>query len=301
MLDGLQIIQRHITKRVEEELHRSGLMFRLFSRIKDNNSIHEKMTRKGYRENNRMMQDLIGIRVTTYFSDDVVLLFDHFSNFFEHVESVYDAPKTNEFNPIRRNLVCRMGDEAAETFADLRKLNPDIFNHIDSTFEIQFRTTLSEGWHEVEHIMRYKCSNDWKELEDESRMFNGIYATLETNDYTLKSMFDDIAYLHYKNQRWEAMLRAKFRLKFKLGHLGPELNQILNERPDIARELFKLNRIEIVSALVNSRIKLPISFNNIVYLCNHIYLKQRVIESLAPKIINEDLHHFFPSDQLSFS
>lgn len=44
----------------------------------------------------------------------------------------------------------------------------------DATYEIQFRTTLSEGWHEIDHALRYKCKTDWDKHEDEERAFNGI-------------------------------------------------------------------------------------------------------------------------------
>jgi hypothetical protein len=42
---------------------------------------------------------------------------------------------------------------------------------------------------------------DWIDLTEESRMLNGIYATLETNDQALKALFDDISYHHYKAKK----------------------------------------------------------------------------------------------------
>ncbi|WP_202796549.1 hypothetical protein, partial [Thermophagus xiamenensis] len=63
---------------------------------------------------------------------------------------------------------------------------------IDNTFEVQLRTILSEGWHEVDHSLRYKCKDDWKDYPDQERLLNGIYAALETNDSTLKSLFREI-------------------------------------------------------------------------------------------------------------
>src|SRR5690606_280477 len=110
---------------------------------------------------------------------------------------------------------------------EIKNTNSD-FELIDNTFEIQFRTTLSEGWHEVDHLMRYKCKSDWQELTSESRMLNGIYATLETNDQALKALFDDISYHHYKAKQWEAMLRNKLRLRFSLNKRDEEIIQHLN-------------------------------------------------------------------------
>ncbi|MBK7959276.1 MAG: hypothetical protein IPK03_14995 [Bacteroidetes bacterium] len=33
---------------------------------------------------------------------------------------------------------------------------------VDSTFEVQLRTILSEGWHEIDHDLRYKSINTGK-------------------------------------------------------------------------------------------------------------------------------------------
>nr|WP_255419996.1 MULTISPECIES: hypothetical protein [Parabacteroides] len=43
-----------------------------------------------------------------------------------------------------------------EEFNTWKKRYSESFKNIDSTFKIQVRTTLSEGWHEIEHNMRYK-------------------------------------------------------------------------------------------------------------------------------------------------
>lgn len=34
--------------------------------------------------------------------------------------------------------------------------------YIDDTFEIQIKTMFFEGWHEIEHDMRYKGEELWK-------------------------------------------------------------------------------------------------------------------------------------------
>ena len=45
---------------------------------------------------------------------------------------------------------------------------------IEPTFKIQIRTVFSEGWHEVEHDLRYKCKDDWEGCELYSHTLNGI-------------------------------------------------------------------------------------------------------------------------------
>ena len=126
-----------------------------------------------------------------------VLLWDLFSKKYEVVDTEEAIINTNNFEALRKNMVCRMPPAQVIVFNDfINSLNEGSeYRLVDSTFEIQFRTTLSEGWHEVDHVLRYKCKDDWVGSEMESRMLNGIYATLETSDRALKALFDDPSHL----------------------------------------------------------------------------------------------------------
>jgi hypothetical protein len=61
---------------------------------------------------------------------------------------------------------------------------------------------------------------DWEGNEVESRKLNGIYATLETSEWTMIKIFDELAYKHYK-KNWNSMLRQKFRLRLTAQELYP--------------------------------------------------------------------------------
>jgi ppGpp synthetase/RelA/SpoT-type nucleotidyltranferase len=224
--EGLILIERNIREIIDSSLKRTGMLYRLHSRIKDANSIREKITRKDYKSNDKLMQDVIGFRITTYFNEDVKVLVNYFSTCFEKVDLQYDKPESEVFKPLRKNLVCRIKGDNLEIFEELKTIHKEEFELIDSTFEIQFRTTLSEGWHEVDHNMRYKCKNEWKTLEVQSRVLNGIYATLETSDHALINLFENIAYQHYKERNWDGMIRNKYRLRFDLSSLSDALINI---------------------------------------------------------------------------
>jgi ppGpp synthetase/RelA/SpoT-type nucleotidyltranferase len=291
MNDGLILIERNIKEQIEASLKRTGLLYRLFSRIKGTNSIREKIERKSYETNGKQMQDIIGFRITTYFSDDVNVLVDYFSSCFEKVDLQYDNPDKEVFKPLRKNLVCRMFGGNLQIFNDLKKSYLDDFNLIDSTFEIQFRTTLSEGWHEVDHNMKYKCQNEWK--DSQIRILNGIYATLETSDHALITLFEDNAYQHYKEKNWTGMLRNKYRLRFDLKPLSSEISILLNRDNDLAKHLFKIGRRDIVNQIMNTNIRLKITFDNIVFLCNYLKMKNTEIYGLTPDILKDDFNEYF--------
>lgn len=289
---GLELIKNNIEKDIEKQLDRIGILYRLHSIIKTTDSIIEKNGRNQYSTSNKLMQDIIGFRVITYFEDDVKLVADYFSSHYIKDNMQYDEPKVNEFNPLRKNLVCRMGGENLKTFNEVKGRHEEL-SFTDATFEIQFRTTLSEGWHEVEHNMRYKCKKEWSELEQESRVLNGIYATLETSDYTLRNLFNDISYKQYKAHDYSGMIRNKFRLRFKLQDLSIELREIFAANENIVKCMFKLSRKDLLYKLIDSGLRMPITFNNICFLCNYLYIKDEAIAKLTPNILVDDFKYYF--------
>lgn len=289
---GLEIIEKRLKEKLINELTRTGLLFRLFSRVKEQTSIDEKFTRKTYSVDTALMQDLIGFRITTYFNDDVKIVVDLCEKIFQKVELVYDEPSSEVFKPLRKNMICRMPVNETRFFEDLKPNNPQ-YNLIDNTFEIQFRTTLSEGWHEVDHLMRYKCKPDWEDLPSEGRMLNGIYATLETNDQALKALFDDISYQHYKSKKWEAMLRNKLRLRFMLKGLDSQIIEYLDKKHEVGKNLFKLNRNKMLKMYIDSTISFPITFDNWIYFINYCFLKDEFITSQTPPFLLEEFELAF--------
>lgn len=286
--NGLILIEHNIKRYIENKLGRTGLLYRIYSRIKEKESIEEKIERKGYKTNGKLIQDIIGVRVMTYFSEDIDVLIDYFTTIFDVISLEHDYPDQNQFNPVRINLVCRMqGDYLAE-FNAWKEEYSNSFQYIDSTFEIQIRTTLSEGWHEIDHTLRYKCKSEWNTLDEESRLLNGIHATLETSDRTLFMLFEDIAHQHYKNKNWTGMLRNKFRLRFDIGELSPAITQILDENDDIGKYLYEVDRNTVITHIIANDINMDITFDNTVFLCNHLFIKNEKLSKLIPDYLKKE-------------
>ena len=274
----IELIERKLKNKIVQELTRIGLLFRLFSRIKTQDSIDEKIIRKSYNSESKLMQDIIGFRIITYFADDLKIIVDICQKLFENLELVYDTPSSEVFKPLHNNMICRFPKEQSEVFEAIKKDN-DNYKLIDNTFEIQFRTTFSEGWYEVDHLMRYKCKTDWESLNNESRMLNGIYATLETNDQVLKILFDNISYQHYKAKKWEAMLRNKLRLRFLLIELDGDIISYLNADNDIGKKILRLDRNKILNKYIEANLFFPVTFNNWIYFINYCFIKDELITS----------------------
>ena len=286
--DGLIFLEQQIRETIDSKLGRTGLLYRLYSRIKDKDSINEKIERKGYKTNGNLLQDIIGVRVMTYFTEDIDILFEHFSSIFSVSNYEHDLLKENDFSPVRLNLVCQMEGDLLNEFEVWKNKYRESFQYIDSTFELQIRTTLSEGWHEIDHTMRYKCKSEWDSLNDESRLLNGIHATLEISDNTLFKLFEEISYQHYKSKNWMGMLRNKYRLRFDMKPLSTELSELLDKDTDLARQVFKTNRSDIIYRLINSCLCLPITFDNIIFLNNHLSIHDDRISQLTPSNVFND-------------
>lgn len=295
MITGFQLIEDEICQRIQDELDKIGIHYRIFSRSKDEKSILEKIDRKAkegspYEKNGKLIQDIIGIRVVTYFRDDVNLVKTILSRIITFKDEEIDNPELTVFKPKRTNIICSFNDSQQQTFAEVQKSSDkDYYDVLDSTFELQLRTVLSEGWHEIDHSLRYKCKNDWEGHYENERLLNGIYASLETNDIALKNLFNELAYKHFKSKNWEGLLRNKFRLRFQLVPLKEQIVNILNEDVEIGKELFKMDRETSLLKLYDIDLSLPVNMNNLVLLLNGLIIKDEKLLAITPDVILEEI------------
>ncbi len=112
---------------------------------------------------------------------------------------------------------------------------------LDITFEVQLRSVLSEGWHEVEHDLRYKNKDHWQDHDDLSRALNGVVATLQTSEWCMGKIFDELSYRHYKNKNWAGMVSSLLKIRMK-GSISKELIKALNDDSNIAKQILKVDR-----------------------------------------------------------
>lgn len=291
MIAGLQLIEKQIHQRIVDELNKIGLLYRIFIRTKNEKSIAEKIKRKQeegdpYTENGKKIQDVIGVRVVTYFKDDIDVVKLILKKKFNFIDEEIDELELTVFKPKRTNIICQFNDSQVEILNEVNQATKNKnFKLIDKTFELQLRTILSEGWHEIDHSLRYKCKNDWLDHKESERLLNGIYASLETNDIALKNLFNELSYKHFKNQNWEALLRNKFRLQFQITKLNEALVTILNEDNSIGKNILKMDRNGFLLKLADFDISLPMNFNNLLYLLNFIEINNEKISELTPSVI----------------
>ena len=130
----------------------------LESRTKSIGSFHEKITRPGKRYNDPIneLSDLIGLRVITYYMDDVPLICDLFKEEF-HVYSEECIDKqvgynANEFGYISVHLVISLKEPRSKL--------PEWTLFAGKKVEVQVRTVLQHSWAAISHALQYKHEND---------------------------------------------------------------------------------------------------------------------------------------------
>ncbi len=282
------VVEQDLKRIISDRLEQCGMYYRVFSRIKTAASMELKFQRKEYGED-RKLQDLVGCRINLYFDDDVEICKSIMEKTFSVLEWSTSARAEDEFKPTKLNGVFRLPEYLRS------EISPATWDMcIDDTFEIQIKTMFFEGWHEIEHDMRYKGEELWKERSSFSRYFNSILATLELCDKSMVTLFEDLGHELYKSGNWSDMIRSHFRLKMGSVYLYPEVEQRLAEDQketvdSLAKRIYKTPRRVLMEQFISRSRKVPISANTIVAVLNEaVFHDQKLTEIFRARDVFND-------------
>ena len=280
-MNELDRVAESIRRDIEASIAAVGVLVRVFGRGKSERSIARKRDKDPgkYSVGGRLIQDSVGIRVVLYFGDDAPVVEEILKQQFEFLPAASSIDQIDEhtFNVVRRNLVFRLPDESSVVIARMVRAGIPV----DATFEIQIRTVLSEGWHEVEHDLRYKCRSAWEGHSDLNRALNGVIATLETSEWSMLKIFDDLAHRHYKSRSWAAMCHAKLRVRAEPA-MGEELCRVFDADSTVPKGFYRSSRRVLLSTVVRNRLHFPVSVDNMVYLWNWIGPRHEMVLACMP-------------------
>ncbi len=284
------IVKDDLLSIIEEKLKKAGFYYRVAYRVKAPDSMLNKLILKDYRrpgtENqDKKMQDLIGIRIILYYADDVEIVKNFLDTIFS-MPGVWNTTEANEyeFRAMKINGIFKLPGYLSKTI-----VNPELGDYVDDTFEIQVRTNSFEGWHEIEHDMRYKGSAFGTGNEALARKMNSILATLELCDDSVVGLIEDLGHQHYKDRKWNYMLRCHYRLKFTREPLHPYIAEIFDDDTELAKKFYKFKREPLLKQLWdNTGDKGPeITVNNIVKIVNQIGPEDERLKEAFVKIEHE--------------
>jgi putative GTP pyrophosphokinase len=130
----------------------------LESRTKTSSSFVEKMNRPGKDYVNPLdeLPDLVGLRVTLYYSDDIFPVEDILSSEFD-VHPEHSSNKQQELSPNE------LGYLSVHHVVSLKPPRTDLSEwkpYASMKAEIQIRTVLQHAWASVSHALQYKHESD---------------------------------------------------------------------------------------------------------------------------------------------
>lgn len=267
------IVKVDLLSILEEKLQKAGFYYRVAYRVKAVDSMVNKLIfkdyrRKGTENEDKKMQDLIGIRIMLYFSDDLEICMRLLDTLFVE-PGKWETTENNEyeFKAMKVNGIFKLPAYLSKTI-----VNPSLADYVDSTFEVQVRTNSFEGWHEIEHDLRYKGSAFGIGNEALARKMNSILATLELCDDSIVQLLEDLGHQHYKDKLWCDMIRCHYRLKLDNTPMYPEIEEILNRDTELAKQFYRFDRGKTIAQLWNNTSDkgVQLNVNNIIRIVNQI-------------------------------
>lgn len=287
-IEEINNVKMSLLNTLVTKLNNAGIYFNSTSRIKSESSLLHKLETGKYsmQEGGRKIQDIIGIRINLFYLEDM----DICEKILEETFLLDNWSKTkneeNKFEAQKCNGVFRIPSKY------LRNIPASVWNKpFDQTFEVQLRTVLFEGWHEIEHEMRYKykLGSDSKETdlwtghEDLSRVMNSIIANLELCDWSIMQIFNSIHDSQYREKNWENAIRSKYRLRITQDPLKPELREYLDNNPDIVAQFHTVSKRELVEILLNKKYHKELTPDRVIYLINKEIVHNEYISRLLDK------------------
>lgn len=156
-------------------------------RVKDPTQLEEKLTRPGkHYERLADVTDLLGLRIITYFADDVdrvVKVVDR--------EVEIDAERSVDKRPL--NDPDRFGYASVHRICKLPEVRTQLAEYrafADLRCEIQIRSILQHAWAEIEHDLGYKAANGIP--VHLRRRFSMLAGLLELADDQFMRLRDDL-------------------------------------------------------------------------------------------------------------
>lgn len=155
---------------IEKRLKKRGIKIHSIpSRVKDLDSLLEKIKRKHYENPFEQIQDFVGLRIICLFISDIPKIGAIIRESFELTESEdkIDGGDTSSFGYMSVHHIVKFGDSVkGDRYDDIKGI----------PFEIQVRTIAMDSWANVSHYLEYKSEQD---IPDE----------LKRNFHALSGMF----------------------------------------------------------------------------------------------------------------
>ncbi|MDE4454227.1 GTP pyrophosphokinase [Psychrobacter sp. DAB_AL62B] len=172
----LENLDRSLDTLINSLLKQKGIKaHQIQTRVKDRDSLEKKILAKQKYKSLDDITDVVGIRIITYFEDDV-------NKVAKVVEEEFDIDHENSVDK-REIDTDRFGYRSLHYVASLNKnrtILSEYSDYGDFKFEFQIRSILQHSWAEIEHDLGYKGASEIP--TSAKRTFYRVAALLEQAD-----------------------------------------------------------------------------------------------------------------------
>jgi putative GTP pyrophosphokinase len=231
------------------------------ARTKERASLQKKIQKTDSRYNSlEEVTDVAGVRITTFFHDDVDRIADVLSKEFEILPN-YSVDKRQALDPdqfgyLSLHYVVRL--------SPARRMLPEYRRFENLRCEVQIRSILQHAWAEIEHDLGYKTTVEVP--KDTRRQFSRLAGLLELADQEFGRIRSDLAnyeknIAQYIKERptevlldkasLNELLRSDVVIKQLDGFIASKLNAVIagEGKPELLLELLKCVGITSVAQL----------------------------------------------------
>lgn len=174
-----EILAIKITNLIKEIIEHKGIKYHSITyRIKDKNSLLNKVKNKKYKDPMSQIHDYIGIRIVTFVKSDV-------EKVCKEIEELFEIDTENSSNKSEELGEDKVGYRSIHYVAkidDKREKMPEYAYLKGKCFEIQVRTILEHAWADISHDRTYKFNEKLPQENDIRRRFALASASLEMVD-----------------------------------------------------------------------------------------------------------------------
>lgn len=162
-------LEEEVKHILDSTLRERGIKFHsITSRIKEKDSLLDKIERKNYSDLNEV-NDIIGTRVVCLFLEDIRIIGERIRNTFDVIteDNKIDESDESTFGYMSVHFIAKLKSE----YTGPR------YNHIkDLNFEIQVRTISMDAWANISHYLDYKTEQDLpSDLKKDFHALSGLF------------------------------------------------------------------------------------------------------------------------------
>ena len=116
-----------------------------------------------------------------------------------------------------------------------------------------------------------------------------MIATLETAEWTMKTLFHEMSRQNLREHNFTAMLRNKLRIRLKGKGLSPHLDKFLLDHPDVAEAVLNVDRVVFVFCLLKHKKHVELSYDNVLFLMNRLEIWNKELMALEGDELGKEL------------